>query len=167
MLEAYQAYCDYDTMAALTVDLVRGTAIAVLGGTVIHRPGGGEVDIGGSWRSATVHEAVSATLEGQATEPACYRDFPVEVSPLARQHRDDPRLAERRDLVVFGAELATGYSGLNDPVEPAEWEWVPTAIRARSGQEAATKRACGHGRAQAMGSARRGVLRYWMRTAPS
>jgi lysyl-tRNA synthetase, class II len=41
----------------------------------------------------------------------------VEVSPLTRQHRDDPRLAERWDLVAFGAEIGTGYSELVDPVE--------------------------------------------------
>jgi lysyl-tRNA synthetase, class II len=39
------------------------------------------------------------------------------VSPLTRQHRDDPRLAERWDLVAFGTELGTAYSELIDPVE--------------------------------------------------
>ena len=50
-------------------------------------------------------------------EPTFYRDFPVEVSPLTRAHRDDPRLAERWDLVAFGTEIGTGYSELVDPVE--------------------------------------------------
>jgi lysyl-tRNA synthetase class 2 len=53
-------------------------------------------------------------------EPTFYRDFPVEVSPLTRQHRDDPRLAEKWDLVAFGAELGTGYSELVDPVVQRE-----------------------------------------------
>jgi lysyl-tRNA synthetase class 2 len=39
------------------------------------------------------------------------------VSPLTRAHREDPRLAERWDLVAFGTELGTGYSELVDPVE--------------------------------------------------
>jgi lysyl-tRNA synthetase, class II len=39
------------------------------------------------------------------------------VSPLTRRHRDDPRLAERWDLVAFGAEIGTGYTELVDPVE--------------------------------------------------
>jgi lysyl-tRNA synthetase class 2 len=41
----------------------------------------------------------------------------VEVSPLARSDRDDPRLAERWDLMAFGMELGTGYSELVDPLE--------------------------------------------------
>jgi lysyl-tRNA synthetase class 2 len=49
--------------------------------------------------------------------PTFYRDFPVEVSPLTKAHRKDPRLAERWDLVAFGTEIGTGYSELNDPVE--------------------------------------------------
>jgi lysyl-tRNA synthetase, class II len=39
------------------------------------------------------------------------------VSPLTREHRTDPRLAERWDLVAFGAEIGTGYSELVDPVQ--------------------------------------------------
>jgi len=56
-------------------------------------------------------------VEKQTVTPTFYRDFPVEVSPLTRQHRSDPRLAERWDLVAFGSELGTGYSELVDPVE--------------------------------------------------
>nr|WP_187352116.1 lysine--tRNA ligase [Allosaccharopolyspora coralli] len=48
--------------------------------------------------------------------PTFVRDFPVETSPLTRQHRDDPALAEKWDLYVRGFELATGYSELVDPV---------------------------------------------------
>jgi len=50
-------------------------------------------------------------------EPTFYRDFPTEVSPLVRAHRDDPRVAERWDLVAVGTELGTGYSELIDPIE--------------------------------------------------
>ncbi len=56
-------------------------------------------------------------LEHPTVEPAFYTDFPTEVSPLTRQHRVDPRLAERWDLVAFGAEVGTAYSELIDPVE--------------------------------------------------
>ena len=53
-----------------------------------------------------------------ATEaPTFYTDFPVETSPLTRPHRDDPRLAERWDLVAFGMEIGTAYSELVDPVD--------------------------------------------------
>jgi len=162
MLEAYQAYGDYDTMAELTQSLVQEAAAAAFGSTVISRADGSQWDIGGSFRSVTVHEAISAAageqitpstgvadlralcekldvplqpswnrgqiilemyerlVEKQTVEPTFYRDFPVEVSPLTRQHRSDPRLAERWDLVAFGTELGTAYSELVDPVVQRE-----------------------------------------------
>jgi len=64
-----------------------------------------------------VLEMYERLVEERTVEPTFYRDFPVEVSPLTRAHRDDPRLAERWDLVAFGTELGTGYSELVDPVE--------------------------------------------------
>jgi lysyl-tRNA synthetase class 2 len=64
-----------------------------------------------------VLELYEHLVEATTAEPTFYRDFPVEVSPLTRQHRSDPRLAERWDLVAFGTEIATGYSELVDPAE--------------------------------------------------
>ena len=55
-------------------------------------------------------------VESPTVRPTFYTDFPAEVSPLTRQHRVDPRLAERWDLVAFGAEIGTAYSELVDPV---------------------------------------------------
>ena len=48
--------------------------------------------------------------------PTFVRDFPVETSPLTRQHRSRSGLAEKWDLYIRGFELATGYSELVDPV---------------------------------------------------
>jgi lysyl-tRNA synthetase class 2 len=159
MLELYAAYADYDVMATLTRELLQSAARAALGGTVVRRPDGSEYDIGGPWRSVTVHQALSEALgehvtpdasaeslrklaasagvelqpgwgaaqillelhehlvEARTVEPTFYRDFPVEVAPLTRRHREDPRLAEKWDLVAFGTEIATAYSELVDPVE--------------------------------------------------
>jgi lysyl-tRNA synthetase class 2 len=64
-----------------------------------------------------VQRLYDALVEPATTTPTFYVDFPIEVSPLARRHRDDPRLAERWDLVAFGIELATAYSELTDPVD--------------------------------------------------
>jgi lysyl-tRNA synthetase class 2 len=64
-----------------------------------------------------VLEMYERLLEEHTVEPTFYRDFPTEVSPLTRQHRSDPRVAERWDLVAFGTEIGTGYSELIDPVE--------------------------------------------------
>jgi lysyl-tRNA synthetase class 2 len=71
-----------------------------------------------SWSAGQVLvELYEHLVEARTVLPTFYRDFPVEVSPLTRQHRDDPRLAEKWDLVAFGAEIGTGYSELVDPVE--------------------------------------------------
>ncbi|NHC15791.1 bifunctional lysylphosphatidylglycerol synthetase/lysine--tRNA ligase LysX [Motilibacter deserti] len=163
MLEAYEAYGDYDTMLRLTRELVVNAARDALGGTVVtHTAPDGTVsehDIGGEWRVTTVNEAISAALGEEVTNdttqeqlraladkagvphapewgrgqvvlelyerlveehtvlPTFYKDFPTDVSPLTRAHREDPRVAERWDLVAFGAELGTAYSELVDPVE--------------------------------------------------
>ncbi len=68
-------------------------------------------------RGAVVLELYERLVEERTVQPTFYTDFPVEVSPLTREHRNDPRLAERWDLVAFGMELGTGYSELTDPVE--------------------------------------------------
>jgi lysyl-tRNA synthetase class 2 len=69
----------------------------------------------------TVGEAISelydALVEGATFEPTFYLDFPVDTSPLTRRHRQDPRLAERWDLVAFGTEMGTAYSELTDPLD--------------------------------------------------
>ena len=68
-------------------------------------------------RGQVLLEMYERLVEKHTVMPTFYRDFPVEVSPLTRAHREDPRLAERWDLVAFGTELGTGYSELVDPVE--------------------------------------------------
>ena len=67
MLELYEAYGDYTTMAELTRELIQGAARAALGGTVVRRPDGSEHDIGGTWPMKTVHDAVSDALGEQVT----------------------------------------------------------------------------------------------------
>jgi lysyl-tRNA synthetase, class II len=66
---------------------------------------------------AVILEMYERLVEHETKLPTFYKDFPTEVSPLTRQHRVDPRLAERWDLVAFGTELGTAYSELIDPVE--------------------------------------------------
>ncbi|MEV6528753.1 MULTISPECIES: bifunctional lysylphosphatidylglycerol synthetase/lysine--tRNA ligase LysX [Streptomyces] len=158
MLEAYQAFADYDVMLDLARELIQGAATAAFG-TPVARRDGTEYDISGPWPVRTVYGALSEALgeevdagtppealhglcdragvpyraddgrgdvvlemyerlvEAKTRLPTFYKDFPTDVSPLTRQHRTDPRLAERWDLVAFGTELGTAYSELTDPVE--------------------------------------------------
>ncbi|GGW45623.1 hypothetical protein GCM10010320_27070 [Streptomyces caelestis] len=57
-----------------------------------------------------VLEMYERLVEERTRLPTFDKDFPTDVSPLTRQHRTDPRLAERWDLVAFGTELGTAYS---------------------------------------------------------
>jgi lysyl-tRNA synthetase class 2 len=62
-----------------------------------------------------VLELFEKLVEPTLFEPTFVCDFPREVSPLARPHRDDPRLTEHVDPVIGGVEVGTGYSELTDP----------------------------------------------------
>ncbi len=68
-------------------------------------------------RGEILLELYEHLVEARTVRPTFYCDFPAEVSPLTRGHRDDPRLAERWDLVAFGMEIGTAYSELVDPIE--------------------------------------------------
>lgn len=90
-----------------------------------------ELDSNASW-GYLLEEIYGELCEGQTMAPVFYTDFPKENSPLAREHRDDPRLAEKWDLVIFGAEQATAYSELTDPLEQRE-RLVAQSLRAAAG----------------------------------
>ncbi|GAA2845309.1 lysine--tRNA ligase [Streptosporangium fragile] len=64
-----------------------------------------------------VQEIFEALVEHTLVQPTFVMDYPLETSPLTRQHRDNPLLTEKWDLIGFGTELATAYSELVDPVE--------------------------------------------------
>jgi lysyl-tRNA synthetase class 2 len=75
-----------------------------------------DLDPGLGW-GAVLEEVYSELCEGQTTTPVFYTDFPRDTSPLARVHRDDPKLVEKWDLVIWGCEQGTAYSELIDPVD--------------------------------------------------
>jgi lysyl-tRNA synthetase class 2 len=64
-----------------------------------------------------VLELYEKLVEHTLIQPTFVRDYPVDVRPLARPHRADPRLAEAWDLIIGGVEIAPAYSELVDPVE--------------------------------------------------
>ncbi len=159
MLETYEAYGDYDTMASLTRDLIQGAARDVFGTEVVTLAGGEEYDLSGEWTALTMYGSLSEALGEEITPatsvehleqlcdrfeisvdpkrinhgklveelwehhvgdtltaPTFVRDFPVETSPLTRDHRSQEGIVEKWDLYVRGFELATAYSELVDPV---------------------------------------------------
>ncbi|KPG85255.1 lysine--tRNA ligase [Frigoribacterium sp. RIT-PI-h] len=177
MVEAYQAYGDYDQMARLTQELVQNAAMAVSGSHLVTLADGTEYDLGGEWARVPMYESLSeasgveitpvttvadlqalaATVDlvvphethGKLVEelwehfvkpsldrPTFVVDFPVDTSPLVRQHRSKPGVVEKWDLYVRGFELATAYSELVDPVIQRERFVEQAALSARGDAEA-------------------------------
>jgi lysyl-tRNA synthetase, class II len=161
MLEAYEAYGDYNTIADLTQQLVQDAALAVAGSHVVTWADGTEFDLGGDWERLSMYDSLSEAVGEQVTaetpmsrleelaadvgieidhplpgkyveelwehhvkprleRPTFVMDFPLDTSPLVRQHRTIPGVVEKWDLYVRGFELATGYSELVDPVVQRE-----------------------------------------------
>src|SRR5690606_27842975 len=79
-----------------------------------------------------VLELFEKLVEHTIVEPTFVCDYPVDVRPLARRHRKDPRLAEAFDLIVAGVELAPAYSELTDPVDQRA-RLVQQSVRAAGG----------------------------------
>ena len=64
-----------------------------------------------------IDEIFGAKCEGNYIQPTYITDYPKEMSPLCKQHRDNPDLTERFELMVCGKEVANAYSELNDPID--------------------------------------------------
>ncbi len=197
MLEAYQAYGDYNQMADLTQELVQNAAIAVAGSTTVTWADGTEFDLGGQWDRLSMYESLSAAagveitpstpiaelkaladsldidvahpiagkyveelwehfVKPGLTRPTFVMDFPLDTSPLVREHRSIPGVVEKWDLYIRGFELATGYSELVDPVVQRE-RFVEQAKLASKGDPEAMRvdeeflRALEHGMPPTMG----------------
>jgi lysyl-tRNA synthetase class 2 len=85
-----------------------------------------------------VEELWEHTVGNKLTAPTFVRDFPVETTPLTRQHRSIPGVTEKWDLYLRGMELATGYSELTDPVVQRE-RFADQARAAAAGDDEAMK----------------------------
>jgi lysyl-tRNA synthetase class 2 len=157
MLEAYEAYGDYNTMAELTQALIQNAAMDVFGTLRVELEDGEVNDLSGEWARISMFESLSEAagveitpetdikvlkaladkegleidhplhgkyveelwehfVKGDLQKPTFVMDFPVDTSPLVRNHRSKPGVVEKWDLYIRGYEQATGYSELVDPV---------------------------------------------------
>ncbi len=157
MLEAYQAYGDYNSIADLTQQLIQNAAMDVFGTHKVELENGEINDLSGNWPRISMYESLSEAagvevtpetsmaelkkladkvgieidhpLAGKYVEelwehfvktdlvnPTFVIDFPVDTSPLTRDHRSKNGVVEKWDLYIRGYEQATGYSELVDPV---------------------------------------------------
>jgi lysyl-tRNA synthetase, class II len=75
---------------------------------------------GSMGKGKLIDELFSALVQPELIQPTFVTDFPTEMSPLCKKHREDPRLTERFELFIAGFEVANAYSELNDPIDQRE-----------------------------------------------
>ena len=83
-----------------------------------------------------IDEIFGAKCEGNFIQPTFITDYPKEMSPLCKEHRDNPDLTERFELMVCGKEIANAYSELNDPIDQRERFEAQLALSERGDDEA-------------------------------
>jgi len=83
-----------------------------------------------------IDEMFGEKCEGNYINPTYIIDYPKEMSPLCKEHRDNPELTERFELMVCGKELANAYSELNDPIDQRERFDAQLKLAAKGDDEA-------------------------------
>ena len=179
MLEAYEAYGDYNSIADLTQKLIQNAAMDAFGTHVVQLDDGTENDLSGNWDRISMFESLSKAagvevtpttpieelkklaksvdieiehplhgkyveelwehfVKGDLQKPTFVIDFPVDTSPLTRNHRSKSGVVEKWDLYIRGYEQATGYSELVDPVIQRE-RFIEQVTLAAAGDPEAMK----------------------------
>jgi lysyl-tRNA synthetase class 2 len=87
-------------------------------------------------KAKLIDEIFGEKCEGNYIQPTFITDYPKEMSPLCKAHREDPELTERFELMVCGKEIANAYSELNDPIDQRERFEEQIKLAARGDDEA-------------------------------
>jgi lysyl-tRNA synthetase class 2 len=93
-------------------------------------------DLEGAGRGKLIDKLFGALVEPGLVQPTFVTDHPKELSPLAKQNRSEPRLTERFELYMGGAEIFNAFSELNDPIDQRERFEAQAALRAGGDEEA-------------------------------
>jgi lysyl-tRNA synthetase class 2 len=86
-------------------------------------------DLDGAGRGKLIDKLFGELVEPDLIQPTFVTDHPKELSPLAKPKRDDPRLTERFELYIGGAEVFNAFSELNDPIDQRERFEAQAALR--------------------------------------
>lgn len=124
MTDAIKQFTGFD-ISGKTEDEIRNAAIS-MGIEVNETMGKGKL----------IDEIFGAKCEGNFIQPTFITDYPKEMSPLCKTHRDNPELTERFELMVCGKEVANAYSELNDPIDQRERFEAQLALSERGDDEA-------------------------------
>ena len=104
---------------------------------LLHLASKHEIPLEKSWGPGKIiTEFFEKLVEPNLWEPTLVMDYPREVSPLARAHREDPFLAERFELIVAGREIANAFSELIDPVDQRKMLLEQASQREKGDEEA-------------------------------
>ena len=96
-----------------------------------------DVAVDPSWGAGKIiDEIFGEFVEPKLIQPTFIIDYPVEMSPLAKKHRDNPRLVERFEPIVAGKEIGNSFSELNDPIDQRERFEAQMDLKARGDEEA-------------------------------
>ena len=153
MLEAYQAFTDFNGMMDLTEDMIRTVAHKVLGTGKVERDGV-EIDLDKPFTRISMVEAVhieyeerhkkgdilnlffETYCEDKLVQPTFLTGHPVDISPLSKRCKDNPEYTERFELFICGGEYVNAFSELNDPIDQRGRFEAQAALKAAGDEEA-------------------------------